>query len=284
MILRYQHFDLLGKSILERVVFQPPFLFKSDMQDESCLFYNIKGDSKIYSTLNSTQLNENECAILKCGRYFSNQTASKSGMPSDVVAVHFYPEVIKLAFENGIPNYFVSATTQKPTSAINKITVDKILQNYIQSLLLLFENPTIVTDELIAHKVKEVLLILINTNSEESEKIKTIISDIFNPNQASFKDIVNAHCYDNLTTSQLAYLCNMSLSTFKRRFLELYQQNPGTYLRNKKLDRAAHLLKTTTESIASICYDTGFSDTSNFTKSFTAKFECTPSAFRNMRS
>ena len=162
--------------------------------------------------------------------------------------------------------------------------MDTILQNYIQGVLFLFENPTLVTDDLIALKLKELLLLLLNTSSEEAEKIRGIISDIFNPTQASFKEVIQAHCYNNVTTQQLAFLCNMSLSTFKRRFLETYQESPATYIRKKKLEKAAQLLKASKDSISSICYDVGFSDTSNFTKIFTAHFQTTPSKYRSQFS
>lgn len=280
MVLSHQHFDLFGKIVLERVVFKPPFAYQNDMQNEACLFYNIRGNTDIYSALDRERLSENECAILKCGKYFTNHTSYDSKVPSDVIGVHFYPDVIKAVFENHIPSYLLNSPMNGKEQEINRVVVDAILENYIQSLLLLFENPKLVTDELIATKVKEVLLMLINTDSKEAEKIRAIISDIFNPTQATFKEIVAAHYYDTLTTAQLAYLCNMSLSTFKRRFLETFRENPATYMRKKKLERAAELLKSSKESIASICYDVGFSNTSNFVKIFSSHFNCTPSAYR----
>lgn len=280
MILSHQHFDLNGKIVLERIIFKTPFITNASMHDEACLLYNIKGDVKLYSALNKEMLSDNECVIMKCGQYFSTHPLQVNQVPSDIVAVHFHPDVLKRVFENSLPDYLAIQSNHKSKQEINRVTLDAILQNYIKGLLFLFENPTLVTDELIAHKVKELLLMLLNTNSDEAEKIKAILSDIFNPTQASFKEIINAHCYDNLTTKQLAFLCNMSLSTFKRRFLEVYNQNPATYIRKKKLEKAAQLLKTTNESIASICYDVGFSDTSNFTKIFTAHFQCTPTTYR----
>lgn len=283
MIVSHQHFDLNGKIVLERIVFKTPFVANREMQDEACLLYNIKGNVKLYSALDKEMLSKNECVIMKCGQYFTTHPPNFNQVPSDVVAVHFYPDVLKLAFENNLPDYFLDASTAKNRPEINRIVVDTILQNYIQSLLFFFENPALVTDELVALKVKEVILLLLNTSSKRAEKIKAILGDIFNPTEASFKEIIKAHCYDNLTTEQFALLCNMSISTFKRRFGETFGENPASYIRKRKLEKAARLIKNTSESIASICYDTGFSDTSNFTKIFRAHFECTPKMYRKTK-
>ncbi|WP_350290916.1 helix-turn-helix transcriptional regulator [uncultured Croceitalea sp.] len=283
MIVSHQHFDLNGKIVLERIVFKTPFVANREMQNEACLLYNIKGDIKLYSALDKEMLLENECILMKCGQYFTTHPPNINQIPSDVVVIHFYPDVLQLVFENNLPIYFLDSSATKNKPEINRIVVDTILQNYIQSLLFFFENPALVTDELVALKVKEVILLLLNTSSKEAKKIKVILGDIFNPTKASFKEIINAHCYDNLTTEQYALLCNMSLSTFKRRFGEIFGENPASYIRNNKLKKAARLLKTTNASVASICYDTGFSDTSNFTKIFRAYFKCTPIKYRNMK-
>lgn len=284
MIISHEHFDLNGKIVLERIVFKTPFVANRTMQNEACLLYNIKGDVKMYSTLTKETLVDNECVIMKCGQYFTTHPPNINQKPSEVIAVHFYPDVLKLAFQNNLPNCFLNSDERKNQQAINSIKVDAILQNYMQSLLYFFENPKIVDNDLVALKVKELILLLLNTNSEQTDKIKAILSDIFNPIEASFREIINAHCYENLTTEQFAMLCNMSLSTFKRRFGETFGENPATYIRQRKLKRASHLLTNTKDSIASICYDVGFSDTSNFTKIFNKHFGYTPKVYRQSKT
>ncbi|PRX57592.1 helix-turn-helix domain-containing protein [Flagellimonas meridianipacifica] len=280
MILNHQHFDLNGKIVLERVKYSTPMTVNRVMQDEACLLYNVKGNFDIFSQLNKETIKDRECMIMKCGQYFTSAPKSNYKESSEVVAIHFYPDLIKLAFNEGLPKFLQENNISKTQCIVSRIVVDTILNNYIDGLLLLFENPALVTDELIVHKVKEIILILLNTNSEEAEKIKEILSDIFNPSQVSFKEIINSHCYNPITIKQLAFLCNMSISTFKRRFLENYGRTPASYIREKRMKKAAHLLKNTNESIASICYDVGFSDTSNFTKAFASHFNTTPNKFR----
>ncbi|MEL6560833.1 MAG: AraC family transcriptional regulator [Bacteroidota bacterium] len=284
MIVSHQHFDLNGKIVLERVIFQTPFVVNREMQDEACLLYNIRGDSHLYSALDKQILTDNECAIMKCGHYFTTHPAKDQQRNSEVIAVHFYPEILKTAFDGNLPKFFSSPPPPKDNHQISTIQVNAILDNYIQSLLFLFENPTLITDELIALKVKEVILLLLNTNSKEAEKIKTIFSDIFNPVEVSFKEIINKHLFDNLTVEHLAMLCNMSISTFKRQFKKVFDENPATYIRHKRVEKAASMLRSSNESISKISYTVGFSDTSNFTKIFKSQFGRSPKDYRELNS
>jgi len=52
-------------------------------------------------------------------------------------------------------------------------------------------------------------------------------------------------------------------------------------MKNKRLDKAAELLSSTNMRISEICYKTGFGDPTHFTKSFSEKFNISPSEYRN---
>jgi len=270
--------------ILEKFVYQPPLKKDTSMYNEACLMYNITGQVDLYSPAQKETLHDNECILMKCGQYFTSASKATPDTPSEVVAIHFFPDVLKWAFADQLPGYLsVNNTCLSTQKAISRVTADEVLKNYIHNLLFFFAHPSLVNDELVLLKVKEIILLLLNTHSREAEKIKAILSDLFNPTHISLKEIIDAHCYDNLTIEQLASLSNMSLSTFKRRFGELFGENPATYIRQKKLNKAAQLLQNSSTSIASICYDVGFSDTSNFTKTFQTYFKVTPSEYRKRK-
>src|SRR5690606_5605559 len=54
--------------------------------------------------------------------------------------------------------------------------------------------------------------------------------------------VVEAHWQRNLTLGDLAFLCGMSLSTFKRAFRAHYGVAPGRWLQERRLKHAGHLL------------------------------------------
>ncbi len=282
MVKEYEYFDIKNKVIIERLMFTPPLHKDSSMQDEACLIYNIAGKTEIYSPLQKETMETNECVLLKCGQYFSTTVDKDKSELLDVVGIHFHPDILEMAFADELPKYIPQeADLSEEVLAINKLKVSQFLKNYIDSILFLFQNPSLVTEQLILLKIKEVILILLNTKSDEGNKVRKILSNLFSPDKVSLKKIIDAHCYDNLTLEQLALLCNMSLSTFKRRFTEFFGENPATHIRNRKLEKAAHLLQNSDLSIASICYDVGFTDTSNFSKAFKHHFNLSPSQYRS---
>ena len=53
---------------------------------------------------------------------------------------------------------------------------------------------------------------------------------------------MESNAYSNLKLEEFAFLCNMSLSSFKRRFLKEFGESPGKWLQDKRLQRAHELL------------------------------------------
>jgi len=91
---------------------------------------------------------------------------------------------------------------------------------------------------------------------------------------------VENNLYNNLSIEQLAYICNMSLSTFKREFKKTFADTPAHYIKSRRLQTAKNLLLTTTDSISEIAYSIGFEDISTFSAIFKEKFNLSPSKFR----
>ncbi|MBL7984665.1 MAG: AraC family transcriptional regulator, partial [Flavobacteriales bacterium] len=52
------------------------------------------------------------------------------------------------------------------------------------------------------------------------------------------RSVVALHQDSNLTVPELAFLCHMSVSTFKRRFQEAFGMAPGRYLHARRMQRA----------------------------------------------
>ena len=92
--------------------------------------------------------------------------------------------------------------------------------------------------------------------------------------------MINRHLFENLTVKELAFLTHLSLSSFKRKFKEIYQTTPAKYIKTKRLEKAAELLKYSSKSITEISFDCGFGDSKVFAKVFKIQFDTSPSLFR----
>lgn len=88
-------------------------------------------------------------------------------------------------------------------------------------------------------------------------------------------------CYaEPLDVSQLAAAAGLSRGHFSREFRRVFGEPPHQYLRGRRLERAAALLRTTDRSVTTICLDVGFASIGSFTTSFTRAFGRSPTAYR----
>jgi len=127
-------------------------------------------------------------------------------------------------------------------------------------------------------KLKEIVLLLSQTKNARS--IQLILSQLFSPTTYTFKQIIEANLFSQLTIEELAQQNNLSISSFKREFAKLYNDTPASYLKNKKLEKAAELLLISDERITDIAINCGFNDLANFSKSFLDKYNVTPTNYR----
>lgn len=91
----------------------------------------------------------------------------------------------------------------------------------------------------------------------------------------------NPHQKTALTNADLARIAGMSISNFADRFKQVMDQTPGAYLRAWRLDQAAEALLHSRASIDVIAEDVGYASKEAFSRAFHAKFDVTPSAWRN---
>lgn len=85
----------------------------------------------------------------------------------------------------------------------------------------------------------------------------------------------------NLSIEELAEMCCFSVSTFKRRFSQYYNQSPHKWLLRCRLMLAAKIMSKTTISITELSSLCGFVNVSHFIATFRRHFGVTPSSFQS---
>ncbi|WP_281616350.1 helix-turn-helix domain-containing protein [Flammeovirga sp. SubArs3] len=277
MIVNREHFDIGGKVILEKVAFRPPFKISTDMVNEACFLHIIKGTSKLFLPERHIDLNDSDSLFLKCSTYMNAWQEKKEDQVNEALLVHIYPEILDKIFDQQLPSFLKGKEGVKHSSA-EKIKISIMIENYIESLLFYFNQPSIVTEELVEIKVKELLLLLVN--SHYSDNLEGIFSNLFTPNEYKFKELIDTHLFEDLSIQDYADIAGMSLSTFKRRFQMIYKISPKKYINNRRLEKAKQLLLNTEDRISDIAYDCGFNDVGYFSKTFNSHFNCSPSFYR----
>lgn len=103
---------------------------------------------------------------------------------------------------------------------------------------------------------------------ESSQKFRKVIEHI------------QAHLGENIKIPELARLCFLSDSQFRKRFRAQFRFSPREFILRTRLQVASNMLITTDEPIIEISLKCGFSDQSYFTRQFSKFMGKTPKQYR----
>lgn len=168
---------------------------------------------------------------------------------------------------------------------VNDFTAKQIsnsdyMEGYFQSMLTYFRGKDKPPNEIIKLKLKELMLNIISADDEICGYFKTFIKG----DKPSLTSIMEAnYCY-NLKLEEFAELSHRSLSSFKRDFQNHYNETPGKWLLNKRLEHASNLLINSDLNVSQVAFESGFEDLSHFSRAFKQKFQENPSDFRSSKA
>ncbi|CAL2110639.1 HTH araC/xylS-type domain-containing protein [Tenacibaculum sp. 190130A14a] len=248
---------------------------KHYVEDEACFMFVNKGEVAVRTPDDYLKLNKNTAMIAKCLNYFfepsQNKEVCNEGIES--VGVFLYPSLVEDLFDLDI-----SLSNHRNDYNVKQVQVDLMLDNFRQSIDILLDNPELVDDTMVKLKLKEFIQLLVKSQNTPSQL--DFLAALFKPNEVEFKKVIQQNIYANLTIKELALLTHLSESSFKRKFKEVFDKSPKKYLTEKKVKRAAELLKSSKDRVSEIAYDVGFDSVSTFNRNFTSFFGKSPSDYR----
>lgn len=268
--IRYQEKIIFAKAVMTELRRMPKY-FEAD---ESCFMFLSKGAFRLRTPDRIIDFIEGDGMLAKCGPYYVEKAKDNEGA-SAVIAVYFHPSIVKGFFPIDL-----SLAHFKPNYNVNKMTMDSMLKIFMDGIDFLLENPQVCNNELILLKLKELLLLL--AQSEQVPSVQHFIASLFQPYEYDFRATILQNSTSNLSLPELAKLCNMSLATFKRRFNAVFGESPAQYLLKTKLQKASTMLSNTKEQlrIADIAYDCGFDTVTHFNKAFKKQYGLSPTEFK----
>jgi len=158
------------------------------------------------------------------------------------------------------------------------VNIDVTLAAYFQSMLAYFTGTEKPADSLLTLKLKELIVsILLGRNNPE---LAAYFQSLLKSAAPPLSQIMEANFCYNLGLEDFAKLSHRSLSTFKRDFQKYYNQAPGKWLMQKRLDYSAVLLKNPALNVSQVALDCGFEDLSHFSRTFKDKFGVSPAHYR----
>jgi AraC family transcriptional regulator len=97
---------------------------------------------------------------------------------------------------------------------------------------------------------------------------------------ARVRAFIEENLHSNIDARDLSAIAKLSRAHFSRSFKKAFGEPPHAYVVKRRLERACHLMVTTSESLSEIALRAGFSDQSHLCKPFRRAFGQSPSIWR----
>ncbi|MBK9099050.1 MAG: helix-turn-helix transcriptional regulator [bacterium] len=166
-----------------------------------------------------------------------------------------------------------------PSQSTVRVNNDAALNVFFQSMMTYFSGVDQPSEALLKLKLKELILSILvsRSNPELSNYFRKVAAQ----DSPMVSEIMESNFRYNLSLENFAELCHKSLSSFKREFQKQYNETPGRWLLNKRLEYSAVLLRNNHMNISQIVFESGFEDLSHFSRAFKSRFGLSPTQFRN---
>ena len=248
---------------------------KEYFEDEACFVFINEGEVSVRSQTNYINLDGNNAILAKCLNYFfeTDNKQKESGDGIEVIAVILHPSQVEELFE-----FDLSQSDYSVDYNIKQIEVDRLLANFKENINILLDNPELADERMIETKLKEFVLLI--TKSQNAPSQLDFLSALFKPLDIGFRSTIQHNIYSNLSLDELARLCHLSKSSFKRKFNDVFKSSPKKYISQKKIEKAAELLRSDNLRISDIAYDVGFDSLATFNRNFTSTYGKSPTEYR----
>ncbi|MEM1220452.1 MAG: helix-turn-helix transcriptional regulator [Bacteroidota bacterium] len=164
---------------------------------------------------------------------------------------------------------------EKICDGLGLIPRDNYLDHFEQSLHLLYRQNNW-SQDLVEAKVREVLTYLVDY---APEKTYGFFQQALATNaHFNFRQLIANQDLHHLTNEERAFLCNMSVSTFKRRFAEVFQTSPQRYFIELRMQKAQRWLQQG-KLPSQIFWDLGYESLAAFSGEFKKHTGYAPSKF-----
>jgi len=237
------------------------------------LFYVIDGRKTWHTARGRYDIQKESCVFVKKGGFILEQLAD-----TGFCVVLFF-----------IPDEFICETLQAKSTSLEQyhknyepvmlVSASETLAGFFHSMSAYFAATQEPDPSLLELKFKE-LILTIAQNPQNEDLLSYFCSLFHEPRSKSLLRVMEDNYCFNLSMDQYAKLSNRSLSAFKRDFQKLFNTTPGKWLLEKRLLHAQNLLinlhKTTTEA----SFESGFENSSHFSRSFKQRFGVSPSVVR----
>jgi AraC-like DNA-binding protein len=242
------------------------------MLNRNAFSFLLEGTKELITQDKATTINNDAFLLIKSGNCLMTENLSETNTYRSILLFFDDEMLLKYSQKSKLPT-----TVNSSAKPYEIFQYDDYIHHFVKSLIKIKEYDNSLQRNLLQTKFEEILTYLIHING--SEFLNNILT-YQDSHKRHFTDVIESNKLKNLTIQELSFLCNMSISTFKRNFEQHYQTSPIKWFQEKRLEYSAYLLSNKKKRPVDVYYEVGFESLSSFTQAFKVKYNTTPKQFQ----
>ena len=167
----------------------------------------------------------------------------------------------------------------KLTASFIPLHQSKTIPAFIHSLMPYYDGFGKIKTQYADKKREELLLLLLKSNPV----LAGILFDFNVPHKINIESFMNRNFRFNVAIQRFVYLTGRSISSFKRDFTTIFNETPGKWLTQKRLQEAYFLMDKKGKKPSDVYLEVGFEDLSHFSFAFKKQFGVAPTQIQLAR-
>lgn len=170
--------------------------------------------------------------------------------------------------------------TKKERQVFLRYSQDTFIRNFVLSLEIMLLHAESFNEEMKKLKLEELLLYLLIL---DPEKLLSLQETSWDNDGVMIRKAAEISVDSLVTVDELAFLCDCSRSTFKRKFAKVYGTAPQKWLLEEKMKLAGDLLSRAGQRPGKVYQRVGYENHSSFTYAFRHYYGMTPKAYQDSK-
>lgn len=235
---------------------------------QNIISFLIEGQKEVFSDNLSLSIDNSKFLIMKSGHCLMTEKLSKVKNYQSILLFFSNESLLNLVRKHELRN-----PKRIETKSVYSFDYDDFVRRFVNSLIDISKLPKNTQKKLLELKFEEIIIYL-----KETSQTNFIFSLLTNSDSHSqkFTQIIESNQLTKLTLAELAFLCNMSISTFKREFKKHYAESPIKWFQAKRLEYAHYLLQHEQKNSSEIYLEIGYETLSSFVQAYKSKYNITP--------
>lgn len=236
--------------------------------NQNTFSFLIEGNKEVIFDNSDLSINNQKFLIMKSGHCLMTEKLSEIKNYRSILLFFSNETLSKF-----IQKFEINNIEPKEYKSVYSFNYDKFIKRFVDSLIDISKLSKTVQKKIIEVKFEEIMLYLIELHGTHILYSLTSNNDNLTQN---FTRTVESNQLKKLTLKELAFLCNMSISTFKREFEKHYSESPIKWFQNKRLEHAYYLLNQKHKKSSEIYFEVGYENLSSFIQAYKSKYNKTP--------